>query len=75
MNNSSDHQKYILSTSRLRLREMAKDDLDFVAKMLACPEVIRYYPQVYNREEAAAACKEYAFNQLHTELRRELQSR
>jgi len=53
MNNSSDHQEYILTTNRLRLREMVIGDLDFVAKMLACPEVMRYYPQVYNREEAA----------------------
>ncbi len=53
MNNSSDHQKYILTTTRLRLRQMTKGDLNFVAKMLACPEVMQYYPQVYNREEAA----------------------
>ncbi len=53
MNNSSDHQKSILTTTRLGLREMTKGDLNFVAKMLACPEVMQYYPQVYNREEAA----------------------
>jgi RimJ/RimL family protein N-acetyltransferase len=29
------------------------DDLDFVAAMLADPEVMRYYPECYSREEAA----------------------
>jgi len=44
--------KTILRTPRLLLREMAPDDLDFVADMLAHPEVMRYYPKVYSRDEA-----------------------
>ncbi len=44
----------ILETPRLALREMARDDLDFVAAMLADPEVMRYYPKCYDRDEAAA---------------------
>jgi RimJ/RimL family protein N-acetyltransferase len=39
---------------RLRFRELAVADLDFVAAMLADPEVMRYYPKRYTREEAAA---------------------
>jgi [ribosomal protein S5]-alanine N-acetyltransferase len=42
----------ILETTRLILREMSPDDLDFVAAMLADPEVMRYYPKCYSREEA-----------------------
>ncbi len=44
----------ILQTERLRLREMVPDDLDFVAEMLADPEVMRYYPKPYTRAEAQA---------------------
>jgi ribosomal-protein-alanine N-acetyltransferase len=44
----------ILETPRLALREMSLDDLDFVAAMLAHPEVMRYYPQRYSREGAQA---------------------
>jgi RimJ/RimL family protein N-acetyltransferase len=42
----------ILETDRLLLREMTLDDLDFVAEMLAHPEVMRYYPKTYDREES-----------------------
>jgi RimJ/RimL family protein N-acetyltransferase len=42
----------ILETPRLALREMSLDDLDFVAAMLGHPEVMRYYPKVYSRNEA-----------------------
>jgi [ribosomal protein S5]-alanine N-acetyltransferase len=42
----------ILETARLILREMSSDDLEFVAAMLADPEVMRYYPRCYSREEA-----------------------
>jgi [ribosomal protein S5]-alanine N-acetyltransferase len=42
----------ILVTPRLALREMTLDDLDFVAAMLADPEVMRFYPKCYAREEA-----------------------
>ena len=45
-------QSEILETPRLILREMSPDDLDFVATMLAHPEVMRYYPKCYSREEA-----------------------
>jgi ribosomal-protein-alanine N-acetyltransferase len=43
----------ILETARLRLRELLPADLDFVAEMLAHPEVMRYYPKRYDRGEAA----------------------
>jgi [ribosomal protein S5]-alanine N-acetyltransferase len=43
----------MLETQRLFLREMSLDNLDFVAAMLAHPEVMRYWPKCYNREEAA----------------------
>lgn len=39
-------------TPRLRFRELALDDLDFVAALLADPEVMRYYPKLYSRDEA-----------------------
>jgi ribosomal-protein-alanine N-acetyltransferase len=44
--------KTILETPRLVLREMTAGDLDFVATMLAHPEVMRYYPKCYSRAEA-----------------------
>jgi [ribosomal protein S5]-alanine N-acetyltransferase len=43
---------HILETARLVLREMTLGDLDFVAAMLADPEVMRYYPRCYSREES-----------------------
>ena len=43
----------ILESQRLALREMSMDDLDFVAAMLAHPDVMRFYPKCYSREEAA----------------------
>jgi ribosomal-protein-alanine N-acetyltransferase len=42
----------ILETPRLVLREMTLADLDFVAAMLADPEVMRFYPKCYTREES-----------------------
>lgn len=42
----------MLETPRLRLREMDLADLDFVAGMLAHPEVMRFYPRCYSRDEA-----------------------
>ncbi len=42
----------VLETSRLVLREMSLNDLDFVASMLAHPEVMRFWPRCYSREEA-----------------------
>lgn len=44
----------ILETPRLTLREMSLNDLDFVACMLADPDVTRYYPKRYSRDEAEA---------------------
>ncbi len=37
----------ILETPRLILCEMSLADLDFVAAMLADPEVMRYYPKFW----------------------------
>lgn len=44
---------FFLETPRLVLREMSPVDLDFVAAMLADPEVMRFYPKCYSRDEAA----------------------
>lgn len=44
----------ILETARLTLSEMTIADLDFIASMLAHPEVMRYYPKCYSRTEAEA---------------------
>ena len=44
----------VLETPRLVLREMGIADLDFVASMLADPEVMRFWPRCYTREEAEA---------------------
>jgi RimJ/RimL family protein N-acetyltransferase len=46
--------KTVLETPRLTLREMSLADLDFVAAMLADPEVMRFYPKCYSRDEAEA---------------------
>ncbi len=43
----------ILETSRLILRELTPDDLDFVAEMMAHPEVNRYYEKQFTREDSA----------------------
>ncbi len=45
--------RLILETSRLALRELSLDDLDFVSEMLAHPEVMHFWPQPYTRDEAA----------------------
>jgi len=45
--------RLVLETPRLRLREMTASDLDFVAAMLSHPEVMRFYPKLYSRDEAA----------------------
>lgn len=51
MNASQSH--IVLTTQRLILREMEVDDLDFIASMLAHPEVMKYYPKCYSRDESA----------------------
>jgi RimJ/RimL family protein N-acetyltransferase len=43
----------VLETERLALREMEREDLDFVASMLADTEVMRFYPKCYTRDESA----------------------
>ena len=42
----------ILETARLQLREMTRDDLDFIATMMADPEVARYYERRFSRDDA-----------------------
>ena len=42
-----------LETDRLVIRELQDSDLDFVAEMLGDPEVMRFWPQPYSREESA----------------------
>lgn len=42
----------VLETERLALRELLPSDLDFVASMLADPEVMRFYPKCYTRAES-----------------------
>jgi RimJ/RimL family protein N-acetyltransferase len=42
----------VLQTLRLSLREMSLEDPGFVASMLAHPEVMRFLPRCYSREEA-----------------------
>jgi RimJ/RimL family protein N-acetyltransferase len=44
---------FVLETPRLRLRRMVMGDLDFVASMLGDPWVMRFYPEVQDREESA----------------------
>jgi RimJ/RimL family protein N-acetyltransferase len=44
----------ILTTDRLSLREMSlDDDLDFIYSILSHPEVMRFYPKCYSRDESA----------------------
>ena len=42
----------IVETPRLRVREMVPADLDFVATMLADPDVSRYYERRFTRNDA-----------------------
>jgi RimJ/RimL family protein N-acetyltransferase len=46
--------KPILTTPRLVLRELSLDDLDFMCQMLGDTEVMRFYPQTYDRDGAQA---------------------
>ncbi len=43
----------IIETERLSFREMSLGDLDFISSMLADPEVMRFYPKCYSRDESA----------------------
>lgn len=42
-----------IETERLLLRRLSLADLDFVAEMLADPEVMEFWPRPYTRAEAA----------------------
>ena len=44
----------VLETERLRLRELVPADLDFVATMLAHPEVSHYYARTFDRAASLA---------------------
>jgi RimJ/RimL family protein N-acetyltransferase len=44
----------VLETPRLSLRAMSPADIDFVAEMLADPEVMRFFPKPYSHTEARA---------------------
>lgn len=43
----------VFQAPRLRVRELEETDLDAVASMLADPDVMRYWPRPYTRDEAA----------------------
>jgi len=45
---------WILETPRLGLREMILDDLEYLATLMADPEVMRYFPAPLNRDETQA---------------------
>ncbi|TWT61854.1 anhydro-N-acetylmuramic acid kinase [Rubinisphaera italica] len=44
--------KKLPETERLRLRQMGPSDIDFLCEILSNPEVMRFYPKQYTREEA-----------------------
>jgi [ribosomal protein S5]-alanine N-acetyltransferase len=44
--------RVILETARLILREMTPQDIDFIATMMAHPEVNRFYERRFTREES-----------------------
>ena len=44
--------RVILETSRLLLREMTPQDVDFIAAMMAHPEVNHYYDRQFSRAES-----------------------
>ena len=46
--------KTILETDRLALRELVESDLDFLASMMADPEVSHHYDRRFSREAADA---------------------
>ena len=43
---------HVLETARLRLREVTHADLDFLAKLHADPEGMRYFPKLLSRDES-----------------------
>jgi RimJ/RimL family protein N-acetyltransferase len=46
--------RVLVETPRLILRELDSDDIEFVAAMLADPDVMAYWPQPLTREQAGA---------------------
>lgn len=44
--------KPFLTSKRLNFRKMTADDLDFIAEMVCDPEVMRFYPHVFDRAGA-----------------------
>ena len=42
----------LIETARLNLRNIELTDLDFMADLLGNPQVMRYWPKCYSREEA-----------------------
>ena len=52
--------RVILETPRLVLREMSSGDLDFVAELLAHPEVMHFWPKTYTRVEAEEWIRRHA---------------
>jgi RimJ/RimL family protein N-acetyltransferase len=44
--------RVILETPRLLLREMTRRDIDFIAMMMAHPEVNRFYERRFSRAES-----------------------
>jgi RimJ/RimL family protein N-acetyltransferase len=47
-------RRIVLASPRLELSELAPGDIDFVAGMLADPEVMRFYPEPLTREQSLA---------------------
>ncbi len=52
--------RVILETPRLLLRELSPGDLDFVAELLADPEVMHFWPKTYTRDEAEEWIRRHA---------------
>ncbi len=44
---------FVLETERLRLRELAPDDLDALAEVLSDPIAMRHYPAPFDRDKIA----------------------
>lgn len=43
---------WVLQSERLRFRKLTPGDLDFISEMLGHPEVMRFYPKQYSRDES-----------------------
>ena len=51
---SDPEPRWIMETPRLGLREMTWDDLDYLATLMADPEVMRYFPAPLDRDQTEA---------------------